>query len=122
MNEPITFEGWRVPPGFISDGCTCAPDRWPIIDSFFPPRAHWITLTPACVLHDFQRRHAVVPVKDADARLKRFLIHLGAPHWLASIYWVGDKLLRPLFRATQPLPGLWREYAKPINAEVNHGP
>lgn len=95
----IEFEGWRVPPGFRSDGCTFAPDSWFGRD-----------LKPACVLHDFLRRHGVIPVPEADKLFRRHLIALGAPAWLARIYWLVVKLTRPWFSAVRPLPGNWAEY------------
>lgn len=102
----IEFEGWRVPPGFSSDGCTLSPDR-----------PFGINLRPACILHDFARRHLVhysqMTISEADAMFRRHLKALGAPSWLATLYWFGVKVIRPWFRATQPVPtSAWLEYLK----------
>lgn len=99
----ITYGGWRVPDGFKSDGCTLAPDSW-----------FGANLKPACILHDFQRRYGLLPIPDADAMLNRHLIALGAPAWLAFLYYLGCVLLRPFFKATMGLPYQWRDYAKPV--------
>lgn len=98
-NPMIEFEGWRVPPGFVSDGCTCAPDAW-----------RGRPLTDACVLHDFLRRHGIVPTSEADKILRRHLLKLGAPAWLARLYWLSVKLMRWRFTFTAPLPPAWSGY------------
>lgn len=102
VTRHIVFEGWQVPPAFPSDRCTDAPDHWNHHD-----------LRPACALHDFQRRYGLVPVDDADRRLKRFLMYLGAPHWLAQLYYIGVKLMRPWFMKTEPFPDYYKGFDKP---------
>ncbi len=97
MNE-ITFMGWRVPPGFVSDGCTLAPDfGW----------------SNACVMHDFMRRHAVVSTREADSIFRRHMVALGAPRLVAFLYWLMVRVTGPFFGATKPLPAGWAEYAVP---------
>lgn len=100
---PIQFEGWRVPPGFESDGCTLARD------------GHRNRYTPACVLHDFMMRHAIIPAKEANALLRRHLLALGASRFRAWCYWAGAAMLRPLFTRTLPLPYEWRDYVKKVH-------
>jgi len=100
----IIFRGWAVPGGFESDGCTWAPDRLFGVD-----------LRPACVWHDWARRHLVhyrrMTVGEADKLFRDYLVQLGAPKWLARVYWFGVKFMRPWFRATRPLPtDNWRRY------------
>ncbi len=92
----IEFEGWRVPPGFKCDGCTGVPDRLFSID-----------LEPACILHDFMRRHAIVPAAEADKLFRRHMIALGAPAWLARLFWLVIKVARPWFYYTEPVPTKW---------------
>ena len=62
MSEINEFEGWRVPPEFVSDGCTWAPDKLLRVD-----------LKPACVWHDWARRQLVpftdMTIEEADAPL-----------------------------------------------------
>ena len=102
----IIFEGWRVPNGFSSDGCTFAPDT-----------LFGVNLKPACVLHDFARRHLVhyraLTVSEADALFRRHLKALGAPSWLATLYWFAVKITRPWFQKTQPIPtSTWLPYLR----------
>ena len=99
----VVFNGWRVPPGFKSDGCTWAPDEWFGTD-----------LKPACILHDFLRRYALVTVQDADRIFHRYLIALGAPRWLARFYWFVVKITRWRFKHTEKLPYDWSEYRTPV--------
>lgn len=113
-NEHISIDGWRVPPGFKSDGCTCAPDRLLGVD-----------LRAACIWHDWARRHLVhydaLTVQQADALFHRLLIELFkrqdllnvATRAIARLYWFGNKLLRARFTATRSLPvPMWRIYLK----------
>jgi hypothetical protein len=106
INRPgvIQFEGWRVPPGFLSDGCTLARD------------GNRNRYTPACVLHDFLRRYGIVPVYVADDIFRRHLIALGASRCKARAYWVGVRVLSVIFTRTEPLPFEWREFSKPVRS------
>jgi len=102
LRNDITVGRWTIPKGFVSDRCTWAPDRWFGID-----------LSPACILHDFLRRYAIVSVREADRELHAQLLALGAPRWLARFYWFAVKVTRPWFRRTQTLPWAWRSYRFP---------
>lgn len=100
----ITWNGWTVPVGFWSDGCTMAPDR-----------LFGTNLRTACIWHDWARRHLVhyglMAVSEADREFRLFLIHLGAPKCLAWLYWLGSFLLRPFMSGTQPIPTPgWERY------------
>lgn len=102
----ITFEGWSVPVDFDSDGCTFAPDTW-----------FGVNLKPACVMHDFQRKHVVyygaLTVQEADKLFKRHLRALGAPRLLSHLYWLAVKLARSKFSTTKPMPTTaWNQYLK----------
>lgn len=112
--DVISIDGWKVPPEFRSDGCTCAPDRLFGVD-----------LRPACIWHDWARRHLVhhgmMTVKMADARLHRFLVELlsrtgqlnAVTRMIARLYWLVAKVLRSRFRATQTVPTrAWDSYLK----------
>lgn len=110
---PIVFEGYAVPTDFVSDGCTYAPDKWPKI-KLTRPFFSWINLTPACVLHDFQRRHGPdlgISVGEADRRMRRFLKYLGAG-WIAQVYYFVVKQTRFHYRNTLSLPERWRIFLK----------
>jgi hypothetical protein len=98
----IEFEGWRVPTNFVSDGCTGVSDG----------KAN--KYAPACVLHDFLRRHAIVSKRAADAIFYRNLLNLGAGRIRASLYWIGVRITAPFATRTYKLPPEWAEYAKPI--------
>lgn len=110
--DMISIDGWKVPPGFRSDGCTCAPDR-----------LLGVNLRPACIWHDWARRHLVhhgkMTVQMADARLHRFLVELlsragklnAMTRMIARVYWLVSKVLRSRFHATQPVPSrAWVSY------------
>lgn len=98
----ISFEGWRVPDAFESDGCTGTADG---------KRNRWM---PACRMHDFHRRHEIVSKRDADSIFYRHLLHLGASRLRARLYWLGVRITAPLANRTYRLPPEWAEYAKPI--------
>jgi len=106
LSQNVTIGRWTIPEGFVSDGCTWAPDRWFGVD-----------LSPACLLHDFLRRYAIVTVREADRELHAQLIELGAPRWLARFYWFVVKITRPWFRRTEALPRKWRAYRLPRAVE-----
>lgn len=100
------FHGWVVPEGFVSDGCTCAPDELFGVD-----------LRPACEWHDWARRHlvhyGVMTVQEADKLFKAYLIRLGLPRWCAHLYWLGVKIGRPWFSRTYPVPRPeWLRYVR----------
>lgn len=120
--DHISIDGWRVPPGFNSDGCTCAPDRLFGVD-----------LRAACLWHDWARRHLVhygaLTVQEADALFHRFLVELfertdelnRITRAIARLYWFGNKLLRVRFKGTLPIPyENWRPYliADPHNLGI----
>ncbi len=107
MKKSVKFEGWATPPDFDSDGCTLAPDKW------WTFRHGWVDLTDACILHDFHRNYKIVPVSEADSRLRRHLIALGAPKYMAWLYWFMVKSARPYFTKTYTLPSRWDKYSKP---------
>lgn len=100
----IKFDGWRVPPDFHNDGCTCAPDRLFGID-----------LRPACEMHDFQSRYLVrdryMTVQMADWIFRRHLIALGLPAIVARMYWLAVKIVRPWRHDRAALPEKWVAYA-----------
>lgn len=98
----IQFDGWRVPDDFISDGCTLARD------------GRRNRYRPACVLHDFLRRHAIVPASDADEILRRHMLALGASRVLAWVYWLGARVTAKIFPRTQPLPLRWVSFQKRV--------
>jgi len=106
IKKSVSFEGWTTPPDFISDGCSFAPDRWLTLRG-------WVKLTDACILHDFLRIYALVTTKEADKILRRHLISIGAPLYLAWIYWVVVKKARRYFNKTYELPYRWNKYKKP---------
>ncbi len=112
-----SFEGYSLPPAFMSDGCTHCRENW-----------FGVSITHHCFLHDFQRRYATCSVADADARLKRGIIceanaarargEIADWEWLflhalAAKVWLAVKIMRPWFSATQPLPTEWAAYAEP---------
>ena len=77
-----------VPADFPSDGCTLAPDRLFGYD-----------FTDACRLHDYMRRSGLYSVKDADRLFHRYLKEVvGAPRWLARLYWFAVKITRPFYK------------------------
>ena len=110
MKRSVVFEGWRTPSDFKSDGCTMAPDRWLTLKG-------WVHLGDACVLHDFLRNYALTSVKEADAIFRRHLISLGAPLYMAWLYWIMVKKARPYFTRTFILPYKWEEYRTPKGKE-----
>ncbi len=105
----VTFEGWTTPPDFESDGCTLAPDRW------WTFRRGWVDLTDACILHDFLRNYALVPMREADSRFRRHLISVGAPRYMAWVYWFAVKKTKSIFTKTYMLPIRWDKYSKPTD-------
>lgn len=102
--KTIEFDGWRLPPDFRNDGCTCAPDT-----------VFGVDLLPACEMHDFHSRHLVndgyMTVQEADWIFRRHLISLGCPPLVARIYWFAVKIVRPFRNDRAPLPDKWRAYA-----------
>lgn len=106
----IEFDGWRVPPDFRNDGCTCAPDQWPP-----KPFNTRVDLRPACEMHDFHARYLVhdryMTVQQADWIFRRHLIHLGCPPIIARLYWVAVKVMRPWRTDRAKLPARWADYA-----------
>lgn len=108
---PVYFAGWVVPPQFWSDGCTfpgpLALLKWPMRSEKYKP---------ACVMHDFLRRHIChygMKPSEADAIFRRHLKALGASSFLATLYWGAVKLMRPWFTQTHPLPLKWQDYRFP---------
>ena len=104
----ISFEGWRVPIGYQSDGCTCAPDK-----------VLGINISECCIWHDWARHHLVhykrMTPQEADAHFRRFLKKKGAPSWVATIYWVAVKLFRRRFNKTYPIPSNRENWLRYIN-------
>lgn len=99
----ISFEGWRVPPGFKSDGCTVPWFlRWLLRADRF---------SKCCTLHDFLRRHGIVSTSDADDVLKRYIMADGGSVLHAYIYWLGVRLTSRYYTRILPLPKEWAEYA-----------
>lgn len=101
--KEITFEGWTVPKGFLTDGCTCSPDK---------PLGY--DIRECCILHDWLRRHVVhyghITVSEADKVFRRFMKAKGVPSWLATIYWLGVKIMRPFWSRTAPVKPGWFRY------------
>lgn len=107
VETPISFAGWRVPVGFMSDGCTLAPDSVLAI-RLRPIEIYRLDLREACYLHDFNRRHRVhygiMTPSEADHLFRVHLRALGATSFMAGVYYAAVKVLRPATRRTQPLP------------------
>ncbi len=100
----IEFEGWRVPVGFSTDGCTCAPDT-----------VFGVNITDACAMHDFLRRHICyyshMTPSEADKIFRRHIKALGGERFVATIYWFFvAKIMRRFFTRTFPLPVMWFDY------------
>lgn len=96
----VSFEGWSVPDDFPSDGCT-----------FVRERLFGVVITPACRLHDFQRRYKIVPRGKADGILRRHWISLGLSPWAAWPLWAFVRLATGVFKRSYALPAKWRAYA-----------
>lgn len=86
MSKMIIFEGFSCRSDY-SSGCSFAPDKLLGID-----------LKPACVLHDYLRLYGNMSTKKVDSIFYRHLLYLGAPKWLAFIYWLGVRIASPLTR------------------------
>ncbi|HFD81040.1 MAG TPA: DUF1353 domain-containing protein [Gammaproteobacteria bacterium] len=102
--KSVSFDGWTTPEGFRSDGCTMWPWLRRLLERFIDLDRY----TPACVLHDFMRRHLVaervVTIGEADATMRRHLLALGMWPPLAWGFWLAVLLMRPFFLASRPLP------------------
>lgn len=115
----IEFQGWRVPTGFKSDGCTLAPDSYLAI-RWRPFELYRLSLKPACKLHDFNRRHrvhyGVMSAEQADHVFRAHLRALGASPLLAGLYYGFVKVTRSKYKRTLPLPpgSGWHQYLKRV--------
>lgn len=110
MNDQVNFEGWRVPPDFKSDGCT-----FPGPLALFKGVMQAAEYKPACILHDWHRNHVTfygMTMAEADAIFRRYLKHMGAPSWKATIYWGATKLGRVFYRNSSPVPERWMYYVE----------
>ncbi len=105
VEKEFHIDGWYVPVGFYSDGLTGAPESW-----------FGNTLTNAGIWHDWARRHLVhynvITVQEADRLFHKFLIQLGAPRWLARLYWFWVKITRNRYKTTQPIRPEWQDYLR----------
>lgn len=103
MSEINEFEGWRVPPEFVSDGCTWAPDKLLRVD-----------LKPACVWHDWARRQLVpftdMTIEEADAHFYRYLIKQGLWRPVGRVYWNMVKFARRFYKSRMPQQNVRRQY------------
>lgn len=86
---PLDSVTWSPPPGFRCDGCTFAPDKAP----------NGADLLPACRNHDwrYSRGGSEADRLEVDQTFYRELIGLGAPRWIAAVYFFRVRLWGVVF-------------------------
>lgn len=112
----IEWDGWRVPPKFASDGCSVPFFLRPALAIVYALLAMKESrYVAACIWHDWARRHLVhyglMTVQEADWAMRNYLRALGMKKWLAQVFWLGVKIMRPWFRKTRPIPyNSWKPF------------
>lgn len=101
----MAFDGWTIPPGFKSDGCT------------FPGPLKYLRgimkaddMKEACILHDFLRRHKIVSWIKADATLFCNLRFLGLDPIRSALYFIFVVISHPLNSGSSTMPPDWEKY------------
>lgn len=101
----MSFDGWEIPPGFQSDGCT-----FPGILKYLKAVMLADDMKDACVLHDFLRRHNIIHWFKADITFFRNLRFLGLDIIRAILYFMFVVISHPLSSGTSTMPPGWERY------------